>query len=81
MTAYLNTVSVQVTESGRVTIPEEIMKTIGSKVGGVVTFVLDGQNVFIRSADNNPVSEDQLEDSDCRKTCATSIKFKIFSKR
>lgn len=62
MTAYLNTDSVQVTESGRVTIPEEIMKAIGSKVGGVVSFeFLTGQNVFIRSADNNPVSEDQLE--------------------
>ena len=81
MTAYLNTVSVQVTESGRVTIPEEIMKAIGSKVGGVVSFVIDGQNVFIRSADKNPVFEDQLKNSDSRKIYTSSIKFKIFSKR
>ena len=81
MTAYLNTVSVQVTESGRVTIPEEIMKAIGSKVGGVVSFVLDGQNVFIRSADKNTVLEDQLKNSDSRKIYTSSIKFKIFSKR
>ncbi len=81
MTAYLNTVSVQVTESGRVTIPEEIMKAIGSKVGGVVSFVLDGQNVFIRSADKNPVLEDLLKNSDGRKIYTSSIKFKIFSKR
>lgn len=81
MTAYLNSVSVHVTESGRVTIPEEIMKAIGSKVGGVVSFVLDGQNVFIRSVDKNLVLEDQLENSDCRKTYTSSLKFRIFSKR
>ena len=79
MTAYLNTVSVQVTESGRVTIPEEIMKAIGSKVGGVVSFVLDGQNVFIRSVDEKPISEDQLEKSSFSKKYASPIKFKIFS--
>lgn len=81
MTAYPNSVSVQVTESGRVTIPEEIMKAVGSKVGGVVSFVLDGQNVFIRSVDKNSVLEDQLEISNCRKIYTHSIKFKIFSNR
>lgn len=81
MTAYLNTVSVQVTESGSVTVPEGILKAIGSKVGGVVSFVLDGQNVFIRSADNNPILEDQLKNSGSCKKNNSSIKFKIFSKQ
>ena len=79
MTAYLNSVLVQITESGRVAIPEEIIKAVGTKVGGVVSFVLDGQNVFIRSVDEKPISEDQLENSSFSKKYASPIKFKIFS--